>query len=390
MYLVTRELHGVVKAQNTFCAERCARRAGWIVSMVILLVNNRSAFTSEVTVTDIVENIRANESLFDNFEATVSMSYQLLRKPVEFVDEDMVEVTDSSSEVNYTQQDGMFRLEIDLQSTDAGKKLPDTRRRVRMYDGETSRAKEGTVVNIAEGRTNDEYIIRPHMMIIQRTAFDVPLSVYLQGRDAIIAFAGESEIGDMQIEVDYVGEEEIDGLRCHKMVCRHIIRGSGVVFNVVHMWLAPERNWLPLKCKAVKPHLSNTLSSYDAVTTEFVRVAPGIWFPKNATVTAFNKDLLGARGEQVPAWRRSYVVEACTMNTKHPKSYFQDFDISAGSAVYRLNSDGKIVGSYLEGAPDPQKQSWLWRNWLILLNIAVIVVIVSLMLWRRMTIAKSA
>ncbi|REK18871.1 MAG: hypothetical protein DWQ37_03445 [Planctomycetota bacterium] len=358
-----------------------------VAVLVAILVCSSHRVAAAIDADDIVNGIRASESLFEDFEATLHTTYTLLRDPYEFVGENTREITHSHSVVTYTLQQGMFRLEVEKAVTDTSGDTPRTQNRLRLFDGIESRAKEGRVVNLVDGFTNDANLVRPHMMIVQAAAYDVPLSIYLSGKEAILAFAGEKAIGNTRISIDYEGEDRIEGYKCHELVCRHSNISTGAVASVVHLWLVPDRSWLPIRCVVFDPRRSESRSIYESATTEFLEVGPSIWIPKRARCTAFDKRIVQSRAEQVAVWQQTCTVKSCNLNPNHPVSYFREFDIPAGTAVYQLDLNGEIVGSHRERAISSRWQAPIWP--LLLLGGAVFGLF-AFLFWRKCSWAAGA
>ena len=356
-----------------------ARILLWIVLIVLLFLPGRHAVPATVTIKDVIANVRANELLYDDCEAVLRVEYSLIRNPATFPDDSMHEVTHSSSTAKYVLQKGMFRLSLDQESRNTGSADASQTTRFRVFDGNVSQVKENNIVNIVDGRRLDEHIIRPHMMIVQSATYAVPLSTYLEGRAAVIAVAGPKAIGeDTNILVEYAGEDIVDGRRCHKLDCRNVDVPSGTITLRLQMWLAPDRNWIPVRLHEYKPRWSNSKPICEASVMTFRQVAPGVWCPSEARVKFFDHTLLQKTGEQLVTWERSYFMEQFSLNPNYPLSFFQEFEIPTGAVVFNVNSAGEITAGRIEGTPDAGHPRPVWRNWAILLNGLVVCVLLAI------------
>jgi hypothetical protein len=79
--------------------------------------------------------------------------------------------------------------------------------------------------------------------------------------------------------IEYLGEDERDGLRCVVLREVKLDRESDEVFGITLMWLAIDRNYLPLRFERYGNPKDLELPSVVETANDWREVAPGVWFP---------------------------------------------------------------------------------------------------------------
>lgn len=346
----------------------------------------------EVTMRDVIDNVRANELLYQHCDAEVRVTHRIYRKPVQFVADNIHEVISSDKIVKYVLQDGMFRTDLQESTLDTSSKNQNARTRLSLFDGESSRIRDGRIVNIRAGRTVDSHILRPHMLILQCSTYPVPLSALLTGRDAVAAY-GDKLIGDRtELVVEYGGREAIDGHDCHKVVWRRRNSTSHRITSTIHLWLAADRNWLPIRVRVLSHKYSTTLPHSEADVSDFRELEPNVWCPTHARTMTFIGDSLRKYGRQERSFGRTFYVSRFTLSPAYPKEFFQSLDIPNGVSVYRLDSEGHVTKSYRHGVGSESVGTPLWRRWWFVGNVAVLAALLLCIVYfrRRSNMAHQA
>ncbi len=308
-----------------------------------------TAVRAEVTLEDIIENVRRSEALYENLDVVIHTEYEIGdREPAQF--DQGAEVLKSSSRVHYVRQDGLFRLDRTGSSHDTERTL--SLDRVRAYDGGTTRGVEGTkVANIIQGRQDDKDLVRPHMLLLRNTLHcKAPLSVYLTGTEAMRSHPDSHWEGDLSLRNTYLGEADFNGLRCHRVrITTHV--PAGPPDDSFELWLAEDRNYLPIRRFGFTFRYSENVPIGEGVVTALREIAPNIWFPTAAEMTVYDGIELQRSGRRDRvANRTTYAVEEVSLTPRYNLAYFRDVTIPDGTAVYEV-TDGKITRSYREGAP---------------------------------------
>lgn len=190
------------------------------------------------------------------------------------------------------------------------------------------------------------------MLVLQKISYPVPLSTYLQGEKALAAYGRNVWTAhSRRIEVEYLGEEEWDGHPCRKLRSRHITKSSGNVQLSYILWLASDRNDIPIRVVVYSHNLSEDLPYSEGVVESFKEVAPGVWFPLAGKITVCDNRVLQREKRQSPAWEQRYTVKKISLDPKFPLEFFRDLEIPDGTTVYHVDAAGNTIESHVQGAP---------------------------------------
>ena len=306
-----------------------------------------------VDLAGIVANVRANEQRYADIDVTVTDEY-VDSQPV-LSDGHFLPVTRYAVEIHYVRQTGMFHLSVQgsAQRKNAKQETETVARdRMRLFDGTTSRALEGRNANLVDGLTLDSYMISPHMLILKPGGHPVPLSTYLGGDGPMRACRGFKWEGRIHIQTEYQGDEVVEGHPCHRVRIMHVIQPSGVHHSSWVLWLATDRNLIPIRCDGYTYWASKTTPVGRSVARDLREIAPGVWFPFEVINTAYNIDTVHRHNRQEVGWQARYTVKSVSLEPRYPRSFFSDLKIPAGTYVYHIDANGKIVRSHVQGAPE--------------------------------------
>jgi hypothetical protein len=328
-----------------------------------------------IDVHDIISNIKANESLYQNIELQLTRTYRS-RDPDKGIPRI---VADESESYRLVSQDGLFHVRSELRSNQAdGDSTRGTY--VAGYDGDMTRIVDDMVVNIRDDRAEKGRIIRPHTILFRWTRFGFPLSTYIAGGDLLSSY---SEYKDYSVKVECGDMELVDGFNCFKIVHTTWQKGSNPASGVKRIIsLAKERNYLPIRVEQYEPAEGHPkLPRLVGRVTKLEEVMPGVWFPMNASITVYRKENL-ASGPVVEQHTTDYKAEKVDLEPKYPRALFRNIDYPHAAAVYIIQN-GRIVRSYREGVVEaPQKRST--KLWVILAQFIIIGIMIAIwMLARR-------
>ncbi|HUY36869.1 MAG TPA: hypothetical protein VMV69_29390 [Pirellulales bacterium] len=358
---------------------------------VLVTLLGATAARAEVTLADIIENVRRNEAIYENLDVVIHSEYDIGdRAPVKFGN-GSAEVLSDNKRLRYVRQGGMFRLDRTGSSVDTERTVSGDR--VRAYDGETTRGVDGnTVANLIQGKQDDPDLVRPHMFLLRDTSHSMaPLSTYLSGTEAMKSHPEGFWTNDHSLANTYEGEADFMGLRCHRVRITTVL-SSGDAHDSWELWLAEDRNYLPVRMLAFTFHVSADTPVGDGAVTDLREIEPNVWFPFAADVTAYDLVVMKREGKRAIRWRRKYWVEDVSLDPHYDLAYFRDVTIPDGTAVYEI-VDGEIASSYRQGAPPtggvsrPLKRWWLWAMNVV---IGILVVAVWRLQCRRRRLANSS
>jgi len=221
---------------------------------------------------------------------------------------------------------------------------------VSAFDGDTTRLLNGPIANIVRGKKPTGVPLRPHGLLLRIVGRSEHLSSFLGGDESIARDPYGYTDSQTQRTTEYVGTAEYQGLRCHVVRSVVRVRESGATANHGDLWLAEDRNFIPVRCVGYEHRISATEPVGEDRVLEWSELAPGIWFPMRAEGTCVDQRTLILTGQRKPGWRREYVVEAVSLNPRHDRSFFQDVPLPPGTIVYEYDGD-RLTRSYQLGAP---------------------------------------
>lgn len=292
------------------------------------------------------------------------------------------EIRSRKVRIRYVSQGDLFRLETEGSST-AGQRIF-SNDRIRAFDGETTRLfDQNAVGNIIRGRREDENAIRPHMLLLQFMNFMVPLSTYLEGEAAMRAHPSANWDETFVLRNRYEGEEEVDGLQCHKVSITTVLE-NGYEHDRWDLWLAEEQNSIPVRMHGYTFRFAEDVPIVEGEVTKWLEVEPGVWFPQTTEITAYNGIALQQTGKRTPQWRQAYTVEHASLQPEYDAAFFSEVEFPEGTAVYHVEDDEIREGS-IQGAPAATgghagSASWSGLVWM---NVAAAGVIILLAFSRK-------
>jgi peroxiredoxin len=286
----------------------------------------------------LVREVRANEALYGNLETTIERT---VNAPVKESDSPSKHFR---QETRHTvRQNGLIRFEgEETRLLPTGDKL--TSRSLSAYDGtRTVSTEEGNSVNIHEGRYEALQIIPPHCWTLAPWRVNFPLSVFLEGTEAIqkhpknrshpVGSGAMYEFPRVECWLD--GHKEIDGLDCVRVRCKRWYSSKPRTIPIRYaLWIAPQRNYLCLKAQSFV-YNSNDVRR-ETIIEAMEEISAGVWLPKRLVSNQYAKSEEGERR----AYRRDVteVVQAA-VNPTYPRSFFQEAGESDDLAVYHIVND---------------------------------------------------
>lgn len=294
-----------------------------LVVIGISLCFSAANVSGQMTINQIIENVRQNEKLFDDIEVLMHETYNFAdgKAEIESDPSELQTIVESTAKTRFVSQGSWFRMERECTDTANGKRVSNDR--VRAFDGETTRVREQQWVgNLYSKRVEDEFFIRPHMFLIRHMNFPFPFSTYLSGPEAIAAYPNAVWRKELRQEAEYLGEEQIEGFNCHKVRVKVFIAQTGIAHDGREFWLAEERNYLPIKQLAYTYRYSDQIPVGTGVVKEFTEVSHGVWFPSEIEYISYNKELLRDKSLLELQWKRRYVVDSVSLDPQYDRNFF--------------------------------------------------------------------
>ncbi len=217
------------------------------------------------------------------------------------------------------------------------------------YDGERTRSViAGNCASIQVGRFQHPDIVPIHSLPLAHHGITFPLSVYLNGTEAVhaylkytpnIAASGAWNVF-RKIEIRYEDEEPLDGLRCAKVrVDRWYQPNDPPVTQ--YLWLARERNFHCVK---------EQCPWYEMHVDELRELAPGIWFPAKITIIEYDQNARN-QAKKIVVSQTNTIVDEINLAPRHDTGFFREVAVPRGLPVFTIK-DRALVGSTLPSLLD--------------------------------------
>jgi hypothetical protein len=295
----------------------------------------------------IIDNVRANETLYSNIDVKWECTYRLER-PTERT-KDLLRTADERGRVALQGQLFFVDIKRDYEDNDGSRGKRSFRE---AFDGTTTRIlRDDQVGNIIDGRQESMRLIRPHDLLKRRSATKVPLSTYLEGAEACRAHPlgriYRTNYKDLRSTIEIVGEERIGDRMCVHLRDTWFLTQNGErkVNLDEDIWLAIDRNYIPVKRSnsSYADRSGNLLGQIDEVTG-FREVEPGIWYPTEVITDCPDDVIAAVKKQRVLGWREVLKVVDVTINPTMDKEIFSDVKFSPSAVVYHVKN-GEIVGT---------------------------------------------
>lgn len=349
-----------------------------------------SPVRADMTLERVIENVRRNETLYDNLDVTMYYEYALAGSQAPSLPNGSIP-TATRKTTHYVRQGGMYRLDEEGGSTvDEGQRAEN---RMRAFDGVLTRLFEQNAIgNIVTGRLDDGMRIEPHILLLRpMLEARVPLSVFLSGTAAVQAHPLNSLPGGAGLESAYLGTTDFNGLHCQR-VSIVMTDASGQPTHRHELLLAEERNYLPVSLHSYTYRWSTDLPVADAGVTDLREIAPGAWFPFGARFTKYKSMVLRNRGVQETSWTDTYSCKDVSLSPAYARSYFSEVDFPDGTMMYIIEN-GAVKTSYVKGAPGAPEEpgSKPVRGYLLwALNVLLVIGALFLVTKRRLVRVSKA
>ncbi len=309
-------------------------RAVLSVACCIAIVPNAYA-ADALSLETIIGRVQKNEQHFENIEATLTERYRDFEPSGD--SESLKVIQGCDGVVRHVSQRGMFRVECD-EALNYANGTTSSEKRIRLFDGQTTRVftshsghNDGTE-SVIVGRADDEKVLRPHMLLLRSTRFGFPLSTYLKGSKTIEAYP-HSNFSDVDLDVTYRGASMHKGLRCHEIWLTHKLKESGEIHDRYILWLAEERNYIPLRKEGYIFRWSKDVPVSEAEVSEWREVKPGMWFPNRAEVSRFDSFAIQREGKMMLKWHQQYALKSISLDPKFGLLYFRVLPKGKGTLI---------------------------------------------------------
>lgn len=258
---------------------------------------------------DVISKIAANEALFKNLDLRIDRQYDLVKQ------DPMLRgslIRSEQTTVRCVYQDGLIFVSAHTTGvTVAGAAVRHVQ--FRGFDGTDTR----TVVDgRSTTRAGDQLLLGqvfPHTVLFGRSGIG-PFGLSKQ-----LVQAKTERGSDLKVTVD--GIEEIDDLACVRLRCDMSRRGRPENSRLV--WLATDRNFLPVKVASFALTDREEFLVEEAETRQWTKIEPGIWCPKAYEIRVNQRT---AEGETILSNRTTGRVTMADRHPMFPVSLFRDLE----------------------------------------------------------------
>jgi beta-lactamase regulating signal transducer with metallopeptidase domain/thiol-disulfide isomerase/thioredoxin len=223
-----------------------------------------------------------------------------------------------------------------------------TLRRASAFDGQrTTTVEFGNSANIHEGRYEPSQIYPPHTWGLFHLRVNFPLSVFLQGGDALKQHPKVQQFpverGSIhefyKVESELLGEDSVGELRCQKILVRRWYYTKDKPVNW-HVWLAVDRGYLCVKTQSMIQIKEKELPSSESLVEDIREITPGVWLPMRVTAKDYDYEAL-RKDEFVPRATHKLIVGRATASPEYPAEKFK-LDVPPGIPVYKIAADATV------------------------------------------------
>ena len=282
----------------------------------------------------VVAEVRKNEELYQNLESIVVTTSKLAPANKQW------SMVGTSQRAHTIQQGDLiyFRGEEARTFRDG---VTTRLEHASQYDGDKTHSIEyGNSANIHLERYESPYIVPPHVWALFPVHVNFPLSVFLEGTEAIRPHPKVQrlprEMGTVfefpKVETHFEGTEKVNDLKCVKIRVErwHSSGGPPMVYT---LWLAPERNYICAKWQSLGP-ADKPQPMGEASVEAWDEVAPNVWLPAKISVV---------EGD----WTRTLSLEKATLNVNRSLKFFSLLEIPEGLPVFTIK-DGRLARDPIE------------------------------------------
>jgi len=277
---------------------------------------------------EVISKIAANEALFSDLDLRVDRQYDLVKQDPTLRGS---LVRSQQTTVRCVYQEGL----IFASAHTTGVTVDGTPvRHVQLggFDGTDTRT-------VSDGRSSTRAGYQPFFGQV------LPHTV-LFGRSGIGNFRLSKQLvqaktqrgSDLKVIVD--GTEAIGDLACVRLRCDMARRGRPESYRLV--WLATDRNFLPVKVASYALSDRGAFLVEEAEARELTEVEPGIWCPKAYEIRVNQRT---AEGETILSNRTTGRVTMADRHPMCPISLFRDLEAPGGAGLREADLQNKARGA---------------------------------------------
>ncbi len=242
------------------------------------------------------------------------------------------------------------------------------------YDGKLTRTNSQEAIgNISDVRVPTSAWLTPHRMAFQEIPQDFSVADWLGFRSPVRTTPAYKAFS---VTLKVLGRETIDDIACIKLESIWMRAKSTVLATRYLVWVAPERNYVPVKTETYYPAYSDTIPGVTYKASDFREVAPGQWFPYTGELNQLWFDDL-QKQIVTPYSRGETSIIQAKLDPAYPVESFSDIPMPEEGTTY-IFKGGEIVDTKYPVKPLP-KGSGFFRTGAIWLG--ALLALGSLVMW---------
>ncbi|QDT24855.1 hypothetical protein Enr10x_01470 [Gimesia panareensis] len=285
------------------------------------------ATAADQRLSTLISKVAAQEQRYRNLEFHRHWSYQLkLPEPLLKQRKDTNLFRSLQRDSRHVYQDGRFTIQEQI----SGVSLTGVKssHKIRIgYDGQQTRLMEDGVVRFEQGKDLNWPLRKPHVFLLDRLAEEPSLAELLISPTARGYF----------LSVKYEAEEIVNGLNCHRIRIETWVKGQKR-HDYSRLWLAPERNWIPIREEGYALGYSETIPLQISEVTDWHQLADGIWFPHKIR-EVIHDEQSAANGKTVVSNQSETTLTEISFSPNYDLKYFQDTKIPAEHKLQQDESE---------------------------------------------------
>jgi hypothetical protein len=173
----------------------------------------------------------------------------------------------------------------------------------------------------------------------------------------------EDEQNGYALEVQYLGEDDRDGHPCEVVSLRTIVPPMKGPYSMRLVWLAKDRNLLPIRLEWHEPGWHPVLPTGIYGAGDLRELAPGVWFPHRHWSIVFKRGSEGdlAEGRLAVLHRTDYRVQSVELNPDVPAEKFNEFTVPVGTEITVQDRSGRPIGTFVQetdGTPTISREKY--------------------------------
>jgi hypothetical protein len=322
----------------------------WFLLFLLVLISNSlpgSVFgqsTPNLTLSDIVANVRASEELYKDIE--IKQTYKYKQLPIRLTVPKMN--MSSSGNTRAIFKNDMFYLSIDetiktIENEEFNSKL------IGAYDGKKSKyvLDDWTGYEVPEKyKERRFYAIPPHNLLLKNLPGNIfaDLSAILSGTVTLKTSPGAAS---QNVKLELEKFESFCGSNCaviKAVFWSDAFKGTLDLGQCTRFWLALDYNFLPVKIGHYSSRFGDVPAQVGTVE-EMKEIAPGLHYPFRSKFVCYNT-LDGLKDNRfLPSSEYTFSTESVKLAPKYDKEFFSNAIKFSDDIRIVYMSQGKVIGA---------------------------------------------